>query len=215
MSASPRSVLTLVSGPAASGKSRWAEHLAHSSGQAVVVLATGPDLPEDASWQQRLQRHRQRRPASWRTLEVGAELSSALLTLGAEELALVDSLGTWVAAHLDSDTAHWQITVTSLLETLQFSRAPVVLVSEETGWGVVPMTAAGGRFRDRLGELQQRLTPHCAAAWLVLQGRAINLAQLGTPVPFGLTRGLPDHAPPNPQVSDANVSDRGDDVPST
>lgn len=198
-------MLTLVSGPAASGKSRWAEHLAHSSGQAVVVLATGPDLPEDASWQRRLQRHRQRRPASWRTLEVGAELSAALLTLAAEELALVDSLGTWVAAHLESDSSRWQDEVTTLVHTLRISRAPVVLVSEETGWGVVPMTAAGGRFRDRLGELQQRLTPHCAAAWLVLQGRAINLAQLGLPLPADLTPGLTDHTPPNPHVVDPGV----------
>jgi adenosylcobinamide kinase/adenosylcobinamide-phosphate guanylyltransferase len=208
-------VLTLVSGPAASGKSRWAEHLAHSSGQAVVVLATGPDLPEDASWQQRLQRHRQRRPASWRTLEVGAELSPALLSLGAEELALVDSLGTWVAAHLDSETTRWQEAVTTLVETLRFCRAPVVLVSEETGWGVVPMTAAGGRFRDRLGELQQRLTPYCAAAWLVLQGRAINLARLGSPIPSDLGPGLTDQSPPNPPVTDAPAIDPGIGVPSS
>lgn len=185
MAPSSRPQLTLVSGPAASGKSRWAEHLAHSSGAKVVVLATGPDLPEDASWQRRLQRHRERRPASWRTLEVGGELSAALGSLGKGELALVDSLGTWVAAHLDCDLPRWREHVATLIETLRESQAPVVLVSEETGWGVVPVTTAGGRFRDRLGELQQGLTPLCAAAWLVLQGRAINLARLGDPIPNG------------------------------
>jgi len=175
--------LILVSGPAASGKSRWAEHLAHRSRRAVVVLATGPDLPDDASWQQRLERHRQRRPLSWRTVEVGGALSPALHALEAEEVALVDSLGTWVAAHLDGDSAQWEQELTTLLAALQASRAMVVLVSEETGWGVVPMTAAGGRFRDRLGELQQRLTPLCGTAWLVLQGRAVNLSALGVLVP--------------------------------
>jgi adenosylcobinamide kinase/adenosylcobinamide-phosphate guanylyltransferase len=173
----------LVSGPAASGKSRWAEHLAHQSGLAVVVLATGPALPEDASWQRRLRRHRERRPASWRTLEVGGELRAALLTLDHGDLALVDSLGTWVAAHLDLESALWEQELMSLLEALRCSRATVVLVCEETGWGVVPATAAGGRFRDRLGELQQRLTPLCQTAWLVLQGRAMDLSRLGTPVP--------------------------------
>lgn len=185
----------MVSGPAASGKSRWAEHLAHQSGKPVVVLATGPQLPEDPSWQRRLQRHRQRRPASWRTLEVGGALSPALLTLEREELALVDSLGTWVAAHLETEASGWQAEVSTLLEALWRSRAAVVLVSEETGWGVVPVTAAGGRFRDRLGELQQRLTPLCEAAWLVLQGRAINLTQLGTPVPGDPNGGLPAAGP--------------------
>jgi adenosylcobinamide kinase/adenosylcobinamide-phosphate guanylyltransferase len=175
--------LILVSGPAASGKSRWAEYLAQQSGRAVVVLATGPDLPDDASWQQRLERHRQRRPPSWRTMDVGGALSPALHALKAEEVALVDSLGTWVAAHLEADAADWDEEMANLLAALQASLAEVVLVSEETGWGVVPMTAAGGRFRDRLGELQQRLTPLCATSWLVLQGRAINLSQLGVLVP--------------------------------
>lgn len=175
--------ITLVSGPAASGKSRWAEHLAHSSGHAVVVLATGPDLPDDPSWQQRLHRHRQRRPPSWRTLEVGGELSSGLLLLKSGELGLVDSLGTWVAAHLESEGTAWQEQVDTLVSTVRLLSCPLVLVSEETGWGVVPITAAGGRFRDRLGELQQHLAPHCNATWLVLQGRAINLSSLAQLVP--------------------------------
>lgn len=175
--------LTLVSGPAASGKSRWAEHLAQSCGRPVVVLATGPDLPDDLSWQRRLERHRQRRPPAWHTLEVAGELSAALRGLKSNQLALVDSLGTWVAAHLESEPLLWQDLVATLVQTLLQSSCAVILVSEETGWGVVPMTAAGGRFRDRLGELQQCLAPHCEAAWLVVQGRAINLAKLADPVP--------------------------------
>ncbi len=174
---------TLVSGPAASGKSRWAEHLAHGSGKAVVVLATGPDLPDDSSWQERLARHRQRRPSSWSTWEVAGELNEALRSLSEEQVALVDSLGTWVAAHLDRESQLWQEQVATLVETLKFSRCRAILVSEETGWGVVPMTAAGGRFRDRLGELTQQLTPLCTAAWLVVQGRAIDLTKHSQIVP--------------------------------
>ncbi len=175
--------ITLVSGPAASGKSRWAEHLAHSSGMAVVVLATGPALPDDPSWQRRLRRHRQRRPPSWRTLEVGGDLSAALRTFEPGDLALVDSLGTWVAAHLERESSQWDAEISTLMEALQACPAPVVLVSEEAGWGVVPVTAAGGRFRDRLGDLQQRLAPLCPSAWLVVQGRAIHLSRLGGVVP--------------------------------
>ena len=58
-----------------------------------------------------------------------------------------------------------------------------VLVIEETGWGVVPPTRIGGRFRDRLGSLAQRLDQEADSAWLVLQGRAIDLHSLSQRVP--------------------------------
>ena len=60
---------------------------------------------------------------------------------------------------------------------------PVVIVIEETGWGVVPSTAIGGKFRDRQGELAQELERHASASWLVVQGRALDLHALGVAVP--------------------------------
>ena len=58
-----------------------------------------------------------------------------------------------------------------------------VVVIEETGWGVVPPTRIGGCFRDRLGFLAQRLDREADAAWLVLQGRAVDLHALSQRVP--------------------------------
>jgi adenosylcobinamide kinase/adenosylcobinamide-phosphate guanylyltransferase len=59
----------------------------------------------------------------------------------------------------------------------------VLLVCEEVGWGVVPATAIGGLFRDRMGDLQQQLMAISSAAWLVVQGRALDLMALSRPVP--------------------------------
>ncbi|WP_322758740.1 MULTISPECIES: bifunctional adenosylcobinamide kinase/adenosylcobinamide-phosphate guanylyltransferase [unclassified Synechococcus] len=178
-----RGCLTLVSGPSSGGKSRWAEHLAARSGRQVVYLATGPSLPEDPAWQQRLALHRRRRPSSWQNREVGRHLAEALQELGPDQLALVDSLGTWVAAGLDWDGETWETACAGLLEAIGHCAAPVVLVCEEVGWGVVPPTAIGGLFRDRQGRLQQRLMALCTGAWLVLQGRAVDLLALSQPVP--------------------------------
>jgi adenosylcobinamide kinase / adenosylcobinamide-phosphate guanylyltransferase len=174
---------TLVTGPASSGKSRWAEVLAARSGLAVHYLATGPLLPHDAAWQERLRRHRERRPAHWQLHEVGADLAAALLLLEPDSLALVDSLGTWVAACLERDAAAWQQCCAALSSALERTPARVVLVAEETTWGVVPSTAAGGLFRDRLGTLQQQLIGLCGSAWLVVHGRALDLLALSQPVP--------------------------------
>ncbi|MEA5441037.1 bifunctional adenosylcobinamide kinase/adenosylcobinamide-phosphate guanylyltransferase [Cyanobium gracile] len=178
--------LTLVSGPSRGGKSRWAEHLAAQSGLAVVYLATGPSLPDDPSWQARLQRHRQRRPPQWSCREVGGELAGALDALEPDQLGLVDSLGTWVAAHLVLEPEAWACRCNELITAIRRCRAPLVVVCEETGWGVVPATAAGSCFRDRLGTMQQELQGLSEAAWLVLQGRAIDLLAFSQPVP-------PDH----------------------
>lgn len=175
--------LTLVSGPARSGKSRWAEHLAKVSGRPVIYLATGPLLPDDSAWQERLERHRRRRPPGWECREVGGALASALDALHPDQLALVDSLGTWVAAHLESTEAAWQLILGTLSAAIEHCPASLVLVGEEAGWGVVPPTAAGGLFRDRLGALQQLLMQRCDSAWLVLQGRAIDLMAISQTVP--------------------------------
>ena len=177
--------LSLVSGPARSGKSRWAEHLAFTSSRDVVYLATGPLLSDDPSWQERLERHRRRRPPLWRSLEVGGDLAPVLNELHPDQLALVDSLGTWVAAHLESEDDAWLRTCEDLFRGIEGCRASLVLVCEETGWGVVPPTAVGVLFRERLGVLQQRLLRQSDVAWLVLQGRAIDLMAISVPVPAG------------------------------
>ena len=177
------SALTLISGPSRSGKSRWAEHLAASSSVPVLYLATGPLREGDQAWQQRLALHRQRRPARWTTWEVAGDLSQALDRAEPGQVLLIDSLGTWLAHHLALETDDWDHCQAELLEALGRCRCEQLVVCEEVGWGVVPATVIGGRFRDRLGALQQQLHQRCRASWLVLHGRAINLLALSQPVP--------------------------------
>lgn len=181
--------LVVVTGPSRSGKSRWAEHLAALHPGPVLYLATGQPPGDDERWAQRIRDHQDRRPSGWQTLEVGADLTAALsdLTPSADgqepRLLLIDALGTWLAQHLEASAEQWQECSTALLNQLQQQQEPVILVMEEVGWGVVPATAIGGLFRDRMGELQQRLTAISHEAWLVVSGRALNLHQLGIPVP--------------------------------
>jgi len=114
---------------------------------------------------------------------VGLELPGSLQGLSAGELALIDSLGTWVATGLELDGSCWESHVVGLLEAIAATPTAVIAVCEECGWGVVPPTALGGRFRERLGDLSRRLMPSADAAWLVVQGRAINLLTISQAVP--------------------------------
>lgn len=174
--------IELVTGPARSGKSLWAEQRAMVSARSVHYLATGPQLPDDQAWQERLQRHRQRRPASWTCREVGLELAAALADYGPKDLVLIDSLGTWIARGLEQPESAWEHHSQTLLAALQHCNGRIVLVSEQVGWGVVPATAIGGLFRDRLGQLEQAITPLCSHLWLVIAGRALDLLPASHPV---------------------------------
>jgi adenosylcobinamide kinase/adenosylcobinamide-phosphate guanylyltransferase len=60
--------------------------------------------------------------------------------------------------------------------------APVILVAEETGWGVIPAYPIGRLFRDRLGGLVRRLGPRCSSTYLVAGGHALDLRRLGVPI---------------------------------
>ena len=190
----PKRGLILISGPSRGGKSAWAEHLAQTWPGGVAYLATGPTAAGDPNWSERVLAHQRRRPPHWQCHEVGEILVEQLHAhtaepTGAEDadsiptLLLIDSLGTWVAWYLEDTPEQWQERCDELLEALAKQPAPVLIVVEETGWGVVPATAIGGLFRDRLGTLQQDLMRECHTAWLVVAGRALNLNRLAHPVP--------------------------------
>jgi len=92
---------------------------------------------------------------------------------------LVDSLGSWLTTVLTQDSPRWEYTVDELLDTLKLTPNPVILVSEETGWGIVPAYATGRLFRDRLGTLTRQIGAMADVVYLVTSGYAINLKQVG------------------------------------
>ena len=179
--------LILVTGPSRSGKSEWAEHLAEAIAQhkklGVVYVATSQEDANDPEWQARLDKHRDRRPNHWQTLAVPTELSSAITQNLASNCLLIDSLGTWVANLLSQDENQWQLTQQELLENLQNSCQNIILVAEETGWGVVPAYPIGRQFRDRLGNLTREIGAIADKVYLVTGGYVLDLTQLGKPLP--------------------------------
>ena len=174
--------LILVSGPARSGKSRWAEHLLHHH-PVVTYIATAATRPDDRDWQMRLEAHRKRRPDHWSVAESGAALVNVIDNLAPGQSVLIDALGGFVAHHLELTASDWDQLSERLIASIRSSHCTFVLVIEETGWGVVPPTRIGGLFRDRLGSLAQALDRVADGAWLVLQGRALDLHALGYELP--------------------------------
>lgn len=162
-------MIALILGGARSGKSAWAERRASGLPQPVTYLATA--LVDDDDMAARVAKHRQRRPAPWRTVEAGLDLAEAVAAV--EGTVLVDSLGAWVAR-----TPGFAAEGGALATVLQLRRGDSVVVSEEVGLGVHPASEAGRQFRDALGEVNQAVSAVADEVLLVVAGRALRLADL-------------------------------------
>jgi adenosylcobinamide kinase / adenosylcobinamide-phosphate guanylyltransferase len=172
----------LVLGGNRSGKSRFAESLLGGA-PAVDYVATAAARPGDEEWTQRIDRHRARRPATWRTIETAA-VAQHLVEPGPP--VLVDSVTAWLARTMDECGCWSDGPGDSAIEALAEQQdrlcdgwigaaRTAVLVSDEVGSGVVPATASGRRFRDELGLLNQRLAAGADRVYLVTAGIAQRL----------------------------------------
>jgi adenosyl cobinamide kinase/adenosyl cobinamide phosphate guanylyltransferase len=173
---------TLVLGGARSGKSTAAEGIAAQYATAtdlpVTYVATGlAPTPEDTDWATRIAVHRERRPDAWRTVEVPDPLDLGHQLSAQGGVVLLDSLGAWVAATDDFD-----VDVGGLCDALTVRATqgwPTVIVTEEVGMGVHPVTESGRRFRDTLGAVNQAVAGIADRVVLVVAGRTLELSRSG------------------------------------
>lgn len=153
-----RKTVTLVLGGVRSGKSRWAQQLAAKAAR-VAFVATAQ--PCDAEMAEKIRRHREERPSHWHTFEEPLELGRVIAEHTTTfDMVLVDCLTVFTAnllAAADAEPLGIARRIESFLEALRTLPVSLVLISNEVGSGVVPPYPTGRRFRDALGELNQRV----------------------------------------------------------
>lgn len=161
---------TLVLGGTRSGKSAVAERLAAevAAGGPVTYVATGQVT--DDGMAARIDAHRARRPAGWRTVEAAGGPPLPELLAATAGVVLLDSLGTWVAGHPDLDPDGL-----ALAAALAARDGHAVVVGEEVGLAVHPPTEVGRRFVDAVGTLNQQVAEVADAVLLVVAGRVLRL----------------------------------------
>ncbi|MEA3195504.1 MAG: adenosylcobinamide kinase / adenosylcobinamide-phosphate guanylyltransferase [Betaproteobacteria bacterium] len=164
----------LISGGARSGKSAYAEKLALESGRPTLYIATA--LPGDEEMRERIEHHRRRRPAAWRTRECPVHLGSALREeAGPGACVIVDCLTLWLA---NLNGGNVEAEREDFLRALLQAQAEVLVVTNELGSGIVPAGAATRSFVDEHGLTNQRVAQECERITLMVCGQplAVKLA---------------------------------------
>lgn len=168
--------MTLILGGSRSGKSRRAESLAAASGLPVTYVATCDTSLMDEEMRARVGQHRAQRPGDWRTIEDRFDLANVL---GEQEgrLLLIDCLTLWLAwqqmQNRGEDASLRELD--AVLETASQKRLALIMVSNELGMGMVPVTSESRGFRDLCGRANQLAASHATRVEFMIAGLPLLL----------------------------------------
>jgi adenosylcobinamide kinase/adenosylcobinamide-phosphate guanylyltransferase len=176
--------LTLLLGPARSGKSRTAVRMAGAWDGPVAVVATAE--ARDREMAARIAGHRAARPASWETVEEPVDLGLALRNLPEEAAVIVDCLTLWVSNLLEQGMGDEEVReeAAKAAGIAAGHDGEVIVISNEVGSGIVPMTPLGRRYQDLLGEVNAIWVERSSRAALVVAGRPLWLPEAAATGPM-------------------------------
>nr|WP_233356359.1 bifunctional adenosylcobinamide kinase/adenosylcobinamide-phosphate guanylyltransferase [Brenneria sp. L3-3C-1] len=178
----------LITGGARSGKSALAEKLAARCRDRVLYIATS--VVTDDEMAERVRRHQQGRPAHWRTWEGYRDLGAVIAHQVAEDEAVIleciTTMITNVLFEQAGDTSPEQMDfpaieaaigqqIDELIAACSYSAAPIYLVTNELGMGIVPENRLARHFRDIAGRVNQRLAAAAESVYLVVSGIEVKI----------------------------------------
>jgi adenosylcobinamide kinase/adenosylcobinamide-phosphate guanylyltransferase len=179
----------LILGGARSGKTAHAISVAKSlsaqKNSGVTYVATAQAL--DDEMRHRISLHRAERPEAWHTLEAPGGLAQAVAALPADRIVVIDCMTLWFSNALlqdfreDAPTAGlpiWERERAGFLQWLNATHNDVLLISNEVGAGIVPLSPLSRRFQDEQGRLNQALAAICDQVTWVVAGIAVPIKSL-------------------------------------
>ncbi|MCF8012360.1 MAG: bifunctional adenosylcobinamide kinase/adenosylcobinamide-phosphate guanylyltransferase [Clostridiales bacterium] len=181
--------IILVMGGARSGKSSYAERIARESGMKVIYVATSQVL--DKEMELRVKKHRERRPTNWQTLEEPLCPRDKLEHyIDSSTLVLVDCLTLWVSnlllhealpfrnAGFEEKKEYILNEVHDLLYFFRNNNISAILVSNETGTGLVPGDAISRTYRDVVGKVNQLCAEFADYVYVTFAGIPVDIKRL-------------------------------------
>ena len=174
---------TLIIGGARSGKSTYAQETARKSGKTVLFVATAEAGDEDMRI--RIEAHRNSRPAEWNTLEATTQIGRQIReNIGKAELVIIDCVTLLVNNIFmryddttDADEADKEVMseIEELIDCMDVTEADFIIVTNETGLGIVPADRVSRMYRDALGRANQRIAQHADEVYLLTAGIPLTI----------------------------------------
>ena len=183
------SSIHLVLGGIRSGKSAYAERLATeiAGGGPVLYVATGVAVDQEMG--ERIQRHQERRPSNWHTLEAPLNPVGGLQGQTARpRILLLDSVDVWVSNLMleHEGTSRLELearivgAVRRFVACVQESDGEAVIVSSEVGHSLIATSPMGRQFQDLLGTVNQAVAEAADKVTMVIAGLPVPIKPLGT-----------------------------------
>lgn len=183
----PAPDITLVIGGTRSGKSEYAEQAVGNISTDILYIATAENRPGNGSMDERIQRHRERRPASWTTLECPLHLARTIRKTNAlqgKKAVLLDCV-TLLASNilfsgkntddLEAFESSLREEINELTDLIRESSIPWIIVSSETGLGIAAADQITRNYCDGLGMVNRMLAEHARRVILMVAGLPLTL----------------------------------------
>lgn len=169
--------LFLITGGARSGKSKFAAELASRISNKVTFIATASEF-SDPEMKKRIKLHQESRPCNWDTIEEPEDIGPLLSRINCpERVILIDCLTLLVSNLLLKEEKEKEICDRIQVvarNAKKYNRATIV-VTNEVGWGVIPSTPMGRKFRDLAGKANQILAREANRVWLMVAGIPLSV----------------------------------------
>ena len=177
----------LVLGGIRSGKSAYAERLAAEIAGPEPVLYVATGIAVDAEMEERIQRHQERRPRNWQTLEaplnpVGA-LHGQTRAMDSPAVVLLDSMDVWISnlmlEHEGTPRLELEARIVGaarrFADYIRETDHEAVIVSSEVGHSLIATTPLGRHFQDLLGTVNQAMAAEADGVTLVVAGIPVRI----------------------------------------
>ncbi|OIR01309.1 bifunctional adenosylcobalamin biosynthesis protein CobU [mine drainage metagenome] len=170
-----KTMITLITGGARSGKSSYAQEAALQLSNSPVYIATAKPYADDAEFKQRIDRHKKDRDERWTSIEEQLHVSKLDLS---NKVVVIDCVTLWLTNFFSLykyDIDQSLQAIKEEIDGLKKINATFFIISNEIGMGVHAETEIGRKFTDLQGWTNQHIAQQANKVVLMVSGIAVAI----------------------------------------